>query len=190
MENIFITDNKATIGFINYCSSSMYNYTVFIEYNVLNYRQYSPIKKYYEKDIDNNTKYYEFQRNGSNTIEIMDTFKRGMILITMIGQDTEGFHRFVYARSNYDYKADEEKSYLVVIIIASIAGVIFIMVVILCIIRLTRKKHVDDNFEDEKSMKLYNQKNEKESADFKDYEKAYYEVNDDVEKKEGADYKY
>ena len=190
MENIFITDNKATIGFINYCSLSMYNYTVFIEYNVLNYRQYSPIKKYYEKDIDNNTKYYEFQRNGSNTIEILDTFKRGMILITMVGQDTEGFHRFVYARFNYDYKAEEEKSYLVVIIIASIAGAIFIFVVILCIMRLTRKKHVDDNFEDEKSMKLYNQKNEKENADFKDYEKAYYEVNDDVEKKEGADFKY
>ena len=92
---------------------------------------------------------------------------------------------------NYDYKGEEEeRSYLVVIIIASIAGVIFIMVVIFCIIRLTRKKHVDDNFEDEKSMKLYNQKNEKESADFKDYEKAYYEVNDDAEKKESADFKY
>ena len=113
-----------------------------------------------------------------------------MILITMVGQDTEGFHRFVYARSNFDYKAEEEKSYLVVIIIASIAGAIFLIVIILCIIRLTRKKHVDDKFEDEKSMKLYNQKNEKESADFKDYEKAYYEVNDDVDKKEGADFKY
>ena len=45
VDNISITDNNVTISFENSCSSTMYNYTVFIEYNITNYKQYSPIKK-------------------------------------------------------------------------------------------------------------------------------------------------
>ena len=207
VDNISITDNNVTISFENSCSSTMYNYTVFIEYNITNYKQYSPIKNYFEKDINNNTKYYEFQRNEThNTIEIFDSIKRGMILITIVGQDTEGFHRFIYARHEYDYRANEEKTYLTIIIIASVIGSIIIIVVILCIVRKKKKKNINKNIEDEKTMKLYNQKNEKESADFKGYEgsadfkdykgsadfKDYNKENDVIndDEKENNDFKY
>ena len=63
-----------------------------------------------------------------------------MILITIVGQDTEGFHRFIYTRHEYDYRANEEKTYLTIIIIASVIGAIIIIVLILCIVR--KKKYL------------------------------------------------
>ena len=49
IESISITDNNVEIDFINNCSSTMYNYTIFIEYNINNYKQYSPIKNTMKK---------------------------------------------------------------------------------------------------------------------------------------------
>ena len=203
IENISITDKNVTIDFINNCSSTMYNYTIFIEYNINNYKQYSPIKKYYEKGINNNTKYYEFQRNGTkNTFEIVDSIKREMILITIVGQDTEGFHRFVYTNHQYDNtekkekEKPEEKSYLKIIIIASIIGAILIIVIIICIAK-KRKKYINEILEEEKTMELNKQEKEKENADFKKYERSAdceYEIKENsainYDENENDDYKY
>ena len=203
IESISITDNNVEIDFINNCSSTKYNYTVFIEYNINNYKQYSPIKKYYEKGINNNTKYYEFQRNGTkNTFEIVDSIKREMILITIVGQDTEGFHRFVYTNHQYDNtekkekEKPEEKSYLKIIIIASIIGAILIIVIIICIAK-KRKKYINEILEEEKTMELNKQEKEKENADFKKYERSAdceYEIKENsainYDENENDDYKY
>ena len=208
IKNVFVSDSNVIIDFQNFCYS-IYNYSIFIEYNITNYDEYSPLKKYLEKDIDinNNTKYYEFQNNGSGSFEILDSFKQGMIFVSIVGQDTEGFNRLVYNGTKYNYRIKEEESYLTIIIIVSVIGAICLLVVIICIIRCNRKKNVNEKLKDEKEMKLFNEKNEKESDDFKDNEKendddkdygekAYFDVNEKESadfkdnEKENADFKY
>ena len=183
IEKVNISDSKAIIDFQNFCSSSIYNYSVFIRYNFANYDKYSPLKQYLEKDINNNTKYYEFQKNGSGTFEISDSFKQGTIFVSVVGQDTEGFKRLVYAGTRYNYRIKEEESNNpTIIIIVSVIGAICLFVIIICIIRFVRKKNMDENLKDEKNINLFNEKNGKESADFKDNEKEIDDYKDYGEK--------
>ena len=185
--------NHINITFDTLCSSTIYNYTIFIEYNNTNYSE--PLEQYYEKDKNNNTKYYVFQKKGNDTFEISDTFKKGENIITIIGQDTEGFNRFVYERKTYNYEGEEKekesKSNLTGIIIGAVAGG-FVLLIIIIVIIVKHKNKLNTRLEDEK-IKLLKNKCE-ENTDFKKYEesadfKKYEESADFKKLKECADFK-
>ena len=168
MTNIDVTSNKITIKIDNLCSSTKFNYYVFIDNNTNIIDNYNPIKLFYEKD-SNITKYYEFKNKDNNIFEIEDSFKKGFMNITIVGQDTQEFNRFIYDNTKYEYK-DEKKSYILIIIIASIVGLIIIAIIIICIIRYRRRKEMENElFGEEKTEILPNKKNNKKETKCLDF---------------------
>ena len=132
---------------------------------------------YYEKD-KNSLKYYEVnekEEDDDYILEISDTFVKGPMNITIVGQDSKGFRAFVYAREEYIYIGNP-KSYLTYIIIGSIAGAI-VLIIIICVIyskvKKNKKRKEEEYFKKQNEKILLNQLEEKEkekkyenSADF------------------------
>jgi len=186
-----IKDSYNYISFIidNNCNSSAFNYTIIIETG--KYYKYSPLYKILDKNknINNNSKIYEFQQIGKGTFEKTDSFEKGDMLISIVGQDTKGFNQIVYNSKEYNYKG-EKKSYLVVIIIGSI---ILTVIIIFCVLRHIKKKKKSKEPEYEKMQILPNKKDE-DSADFKNYKesadfKKYENINDFKMYEGSADFK-
>ena len=91
--------------------------------------------------------------------------------ITIVGQQTEGFRRFVFARKEYDY-IGKKKSYLVFIILGCVGGAIIILIIIICVVKHIKKRKMNSLIENKDDKVLLNKaeekikNNEKGSADF------------------------
>ena len=157
--------NEIKIKYDTYCDETIYNYTVFITNNTNDNKGYNCIKLFYEKDINKDIKYYEFQEKGPNTIKISDSFEKGNMIITIVGQDTEGFKRFVYNTTIYNYKG-EKKTYLTLIIISIVVGAVLVILIILYVIRYIRKKNMNNDITKDKVTEKLNCK-DFENPDFK-----------------------
>lgn len=110
--------NHISITIDNDFNLSAFNYTIIIE--TWKYHNYDPLYKILDKNkyINNNSKIYEFQQIGKGTFEKEDSFEKGNMFISIVGQDTKGFNQIVYYSGEYNFKG-EKKSYLMVIIIGS-----------------------------------------------------------------------
>ena len=95
IKEISDSPNEIEIDFNNECTSTIFNYFIFIDYNITNSKYYDPIELFYEKDINEDLKYYKFQKKGSNKITLSDSFIKGNINIFIVGQDINGFNRFI-----------------------------------------------------------------------------------------------
>ena len=100
-----------------------------------------------------------------NTIKISDSFEKGVMNITIVGQDTEGFKRFVYNTTIYNYKG-EKKTYLTLIIISIVVGAVLVILIILCVVRYIRKKNMNNDITKDKVTEKLNCK-DFENPDFK-----------------------
>ena len=122
------------------------------------------MKLYYEKDINNKIKYYKFEKSGSDSIVIEDTFEKGKMNITIVGQDSKGFNRFVYDSTTYNYEGPIKN--LALIIIGSILGFIILLVIIIYVIRCLIRRYKENEIDEKKTEKLYNKQDIKKCADF------------------------
>ena len=156
--------NEITINFDTSCDSTIYRYYVFIDYNTSNNIEFNPMKLYYEKDINNKIKYYKFEKSGSDSIVIEDTFEKGKMNITIVGQDSKGFNRFVYDSTTHNYEGPIKN--LALIIIGSILGFIILLVIIIYVIRCLIRRHKENEIDEKKTEKLYNKQDIKKCADF------------------------
>ena len=166
-----VSDSKdeIKIKYETLCSSTMYNYFVFIDYNTSNTTNYDPIQLFYEKDNNTDIKYYKVQKKGSgNSLKISDSFIIGDLNIIVVGQDTQGFNRFVYAQTRYYYEGNDDSNHTLIIVL-SILGGICLLVAIIISIRCIRKKLRDSDLESNKAEKLFNQKIEETNPDFLAY---------------------
>ena len=126
---------------------------------------------YHEKH-KNSLKYYEVKEKGEDDehiLEISDTFEKGAMNITIVGQDYEGYRSFVFSRKEYIY-IDNPKSYLTYIIIG-IAGGVIALIIIICVIcykvKKIKKGKEEEYFKEQNEIILLNKSDEKE----KKYEK-------------------
>ena len=173
------TYNNINIEIENTCNySTPYHYYIFIVPNTSNstntngnYYKKTPLELYYENDKKNDSlKYYEFT-SKENFFAIFDTFIKGEIKISIVGQETEGFRRFVFDQIKHEYEG-KKKSYLVFIIIGCIAGAIIISIIICVIVKHIKRKKDEAYFkESEEKMLRYEpkeiiEKKEIKSADF------------------------
>jgi hypothetical protein len=173
--------NKIIIDFDTICDKTMYKYYVFIDYNISKYKEFNLIELYYEKDINKDIKYYEFQKTGSGTIEVKDSFENGKLCIIIVGQDTKGFNRFVYYSTTFKYTGDYS---LALTIVITIPGVIILSIVIICVIRYIKRKRRNNKDEEKKTEILYNQKDDKKYADFSSDFKYLSNASDEKESKD------
>ena len=162
IEEITNTKDNIIIRIFNYVSTK-FRYFVFIVSNSTNdtntsyYNEKTPMELYYEKD-KNNLKYYEVKEKGEDDehiLEISDSFEKGAMNITIVGQDDEGFRSFVFGRKKYIY-IDNPKSYLTYIIIGIVAGIIA-LIIIICVIcyKVKKKKERKKNISKNKMKKYY-----------------------------------
>ena len=104
---------------------------------------------------------------GRNTIKISDSFEKGVMNITIVGQDTEGFKRFVYNTTIYNYKGEKKsKPYRTLIIITIVVGAVLVILIILYVIRYIRKKNMNNDITKDKVTEKLNCK-DFENPDFK-----------------------
>ena len=180
IHNIADTKDNIVINMYNYVSHNFHYYIFIVSNSTANasyYNQKTPMELYYEKD-KNSLKYYEVnekEEDDEYILEISDTFVKGPMNITIVGQDSKGFRAFVYAREEYIYIGNP-KSYLTYIIIGSIAGAI-VLIIIICVIyskvKKNKKRKEEEYFKKQNEKILLNQLEEKEkekkyenSADF------------------------
>ena len=165
------TYNDIFIEINNNCRK-IFHYYIFITYNTsTEYNKMTPLELFYAKKNNDNIKCYEFTTND-NVFEIKDDFLIGKMNITIVGQSTEGFRRFVYDRKKDYYYIGKKKSYLGFIILGCIGGVIVIIIIVHLVIKYTRKRETESFYEIKTEKKdLINKeeekaKNEAKSADF------------------------
>ena len=173
------TFNNINIKIENTCYySTPYHYYIFIVPNTSNsantngnYYKKTPLELYYENDKKNDSlKYYEFT-SKKEYFEIFDTFMIGEKKISIVGQETEGFRRFVFDQMKYNY-IGKKKSYLAYIVIGCIVGAIILIIIIRAIYKyIVRKKEEAYFKEREEKMLRYEpkeviEKKEIKSADF------------------------
>ena len=135
--------------------STKFHYYIFISYNN-DYKDMSPLELFFAKQNNDSIKCYEFTTN-KKTIELLDTFEKGLMNITIVGQNTEGFNKFVFTRKEYNYIGNK-KSYLVYIILGCVGGAIIIAIIlIVSIVKCIKKrkkiadleKKIEDEFLDD-----------------------------------------
>ena len=156
----------------NYCSATQFHYYVFITSNTSNTTNYfndkNPIELFYEKDKNKSLKYYEFTTE-EDTLEIYDTFEKGLMNITIVGIGIKGYKSIAIDKKENNYVGNK-KSYTTYIIIGCIGGAI-VSTIIICIVVKQIKKRIENNFEQKQKI-LVNQveekakKNQIGSADF------------------------
>ena len=170
IKNINDVLNDIKIEIYNYCSTT-FHYYIFIFYNTSNdYNNMSPLELFNAKKNNNSIKCYEFTTKKKK-IEILDTFEKGLMNITVVGQNTEGFRRFVFDKQEYNY-IGKKKSNLTYIILGCVGGAIIILIIIFLVVRYIKKRKMYSYFKNKTKKTLLNKeeektkKNEIKSADF------------------------
>ena len=164
--------NEIVIDYNTICTSTIYNYFIFIDYNNSFSQDYEPIKLFYEKDINKDIKYYEVQKKGINSFKISDSFLKGDINITIVGQDTEGFNRIIYTRTSYYYsgkKESDSSSHALAITLIVVGSLCLIVIIIFFFVRSLRRKKMNKELNGLKSEKFCNKKKEEINPDFMAY---------------------
>ena len=157
--------NEITIEIFNYCSVKQFQYFVFITSNTSNTTNYfndkTPIELFYEKDKNKNLKYYDFNTE-EDIFEIHDTFEKGLMNISIVGMDNEGYKAIVIAKKEYNYVGNK-KSYTTYIVIGCIGGAIIIAIIICIVVKQIKKRRENDIEQRQKI--LVNQAEEKAKKD-------------------------
>ena len=170
-----ITDffNDITIKIRNYCQT-VFHYYIFILYNTsIEYNDMSPLKLFYTKKNNDSIKCYEVITNESK-IEIEDTFIKGPMNITIVGQSNEGYRRFVYTKEEYDY-IGKKKSYTVYIVLGCIGGALIILIIVIIVVKKIKKRKMELFNEKQTLLNKAEEKAKKEQTGSADF--AY--INDD-----------
>ena len=164
--NVF---NNITIDISNDCSTTFHYYIFIFDNTSTEYNEMSPLELFYAKKNNNNIKCYEFTTNKKH-FEILDTFEKGRLNITIVGQSEEGFRRIVfYTEKNY-YYSGWKPSYLTEIILGCVFGAVALAIIIYfiykCIEKIKYNNYYYNNNKDRDLLNKVEEKNELKSADF------------------------